>query len=234
MNTAKVIVFLLSLIVVLPAFAQDHAHAAGREPAQVMSFRGAPWLEREGREEEERPDEVIAVMDLKNGDVVCDLGVGSGFFARRMAKKVAPDGKIYGVDIQPEMLEILKDLCEKEGIENVVPVLGEAARTTLEPKSCDWILLVDVYHEFQEPEPMLADMFSILKDDGRVALLEYRLDGETAAHIKLDHRMSVAQVLAEWNPAGFELVDLKEFLPAQHFFIFKKDPDRLEVDERGN
>lgn len=197
-----------------------------REPAPVMSYHGAEWLERPSRVEEERPDEVIAAMGLKDGDVAVDMGCGTGFFARRMAKAVAPTGKVYAVDIQPEFLEMLKDFCEEEGISNVVPVLGDEDDPKLPKGGVDWILLVDVYHEFQEPEPMLAKMFESLKSDGKIALVEYRLLGGTAEHIKVEHRMSVQQVLAEWNPAGFELIDLQEFLPSQHLFIFQKDPDR--------
>jgi predicted methyltransferase len=197
-----------------------------REPAPVMSYHGAEWLERPSRVEEERPDEVIAAMGLKDGDVAVDMGCGTGFFARRMAKAVAPTGKVYGVEIQPEFLEMLKDFCEEEGISNVVPVLGDEDDPKLPKGGIDWILLVDVYHEFQEPEPMLAKMLESLKPDGKIALVEYRLLGDTAEHIKVEHRMSVQQVLSEWNPAGFELIDLQEFLPSQHLFIFQKDPDR--------
>lgn len=198
---------------------------AKRAPANVMSFHGAAWLERPERVEEEQPDEVIAVMDLSPGDTVADIGCGSGFFARRIAKVVAPEGTVYGVDIQPEMLDFLRDHCEDEGIENVVPVLGDEVDPKLEPRSIDWMILADVYHEFQQPEPMLAAMRAALKEDGRVALLEYRLLGKSAQHIKADHRMSVKQVLAEWQAAGFELEDLLEFLPSQHLFIFKKRAD---------
>ncbi len=218
---------LLSTIVALPvALGQETPTEETREPAPVMSYHGAEWLERPSRVEEERPDEVIAAMGLKDGDVVVDLGCGTGFFARRMAKAVAPTGKVYAVDIQPEFLEMLKEFCAKEGITNVVPVLGDEDDPKLPKGEIDWIILVDVYHEFQQPEPMLARMRESLKPDGKIALVEYRLLGDTAEHIKVEHRMSVKQVLAEWNPAGFELVDLQEFLPSQHFFIFQKDPDR--------
>jgi ubiquinone/menaquinone biosynthesis C-methylase UbiE len=185
-----------------------------------MSFRGADWLEREGREQEQRPDEVIKTMSLRDGDVVADLGCGTGYFARRMARAVAPKGRVYAVDIQPEMLEIMKGLLEKEGTTNVVPVLGTADDPKLPKGGLDWILLVDVYHEFQEPKAMLAMMRQSLKPTGRVAVLEYRLEGDSAKHIRAEHRMSPAQVLAEWQPAGFRLVTRHEFLPTQHFFVF--------------
>ncbi|PYQ16450.1 MAG: hypothetical protein DMF79_18605, partial [Acidobacteria bacterium] len=100
--------------------------AAERRPAPVMGYQGADWLEREGREEEQRPGEVIKTMGLKDGDLVADLGCGTGYFARRMARAVAPSGRVYAVDIQAEMLDRMKSLLEKEEITNVVPVLGEA------------------------------------------------------------------------------------------------------------
>jgi ubiquinone/menaquinone biosynthesis C-methylase UbiE len=197
-----------------------------RKPAAVMGHEGAEWLERPERIQEERPDEVVAAMELKNGDVVADIGCGSGFFTWRLAKAVGPKGKVYGEDIQPEMLELLKQRCEHEKITNIEPVLGKEDDPLLAKESVDWILLVDVYHEFQQPEIMLKKMRDALKVSGRVALVEYRLLGETAKHIKEEHRMSVKQVLAEWHPAGFELVDLLEFLPSQHLFIFKKRAEK--------
>jgi len=207
------------------ACAQDDA-LPKREPAAVMSFHGAAWLERPSREEEEKPYDVLKVMMLKNGDVVADIGCGTGYYGRKIAKQVAPDGKVYGVDIQPEFIEMLKEYCEKEGITNVIPILGDEDDPKLPKGELDWMILTDVYHEFQQAEAMLAKMREALKPDGRVLLLEYRLNGKTARHIKIEHRMSVEQVLSEWNAAGFELVDLQEFLPSQHLFIFGKDPDR--------
>jgi ubiquinone/menaquinone biosynthesis C-methylase UbiE len=193
---------------------------AERRPAPVMGAAGADWLEREGREEEQRPAEIIRTMGLKNGDRVADLGCGTGFFARRMARAVGPRGTVYAVDIQPEMLERTKALAERDGVTNVVVVLGADDDPRLPAAGLDWILLVDVYHELQQPGPMLARMRAALKPGGRVALVEYRLEGDSAAHIRREHRMSVEQILAEWTPAGFRLVGRHEFLPTQHFLVF--------------
>lgn len=219
---AKLIAALL-ISLALAAWADE---PTSRKPAPVMTFHGADWLERPEREQEEMPDEVIKTMGLKPGDIVADIGCGTGYFSRRMAKAVAPEGKVYGVDIQPEFIEMLKENCAKEAITNVVPVLGDEDDPKLPKGGIDWMLLTDVYHEFQQPKPMLARMLESLKPDGKIALIEYRLLGDTAKHIKEEHRMSVKQVLAEWNEAGFELVDLLDFLPSQHFFIFQRDPDR--------
>lgn len=222
-----------------------------RTPAGVMSYRGADWLERPERVAEEMPEEVLAAMGLAAGDVVADLGAGSGFYTRRMAPLVGPTGQVHAVDIQPEMLEILRRNLEEEGITNVVTVLGEVDDPKLPEGEVDWIFLADVYHEFAQPEPMLARMREALAPDGRVALLEYRVEDGTGDHILADHRMSVRQVMSEWLPAGFELVELHEFLPGQHFFVFQKsggprtvilhrdlgdefDPAVLRVEARGD
>jgi ubiquinone/menaquinone biosynthesis C-methylase UbiE len=192
-----------------------------RKPAKVMSAEGggADWLEREGRAELEKPDVTIAAMNLHDGDRVADIGAGTGFYSRRLARAVAPSGKVYANDIQPEMLERLKELAAKEGITNIVPVLGTEADLNLPAKTFDWVLLVDVYHEFQRPDAMLEKIREALKPNGRVALVEYRLEGSSASHISLEHRMSVEQVTAEWTAAGFLLERTVEDLPSQHLFI---------------
>jgi predicted methyltransferase len=197
-----------------------------RRPAPVMGWQGAGWLEREDRDREQRPDEVIRAMGLRDGDVVADVGAGTGYFTRRLARAVAPRGRVYAVEIQPEMIALLKQGVEKAGLTNVVPVLGVADDPRLPPGALDWILLVDVYHELQQPKAVLARMREALKPTGKVALVEYRLEGPTALHIREEHRMSPKQVLAEWEPAGFRLAARHEFLPTQHFFVFEKAPDR--------
>jgi ubiquinone/menaquinone biosynthesis C-methylase UbiE len=193
-----------------------------RKPAEVMSWRGARWLERDTREQEERPDILLELMGLSRGDIVADVGCGTGFYARRMAKRVAPEGRVYGVDVQPEMLEFLQELAAQESISNITPILGDPNDPNLPDGTVDWILLVDVYHEFQDPESMLAQLRKALAPEGRIALVEYRLEGGTARHIRRDHRMSPEQVMNEWIPAGFELIEQNESLPSQDVFIFGK------------
>ncbi len=197
-----------------------------RRPAPVMGPGGAPWLERDNRDREQRPDEVIRAMGLRDGQVVADVGAGTGYFTRRLAKAVAPSGRVYAVEIQPEMLALLAQGVDKAGLRNVVPGLGTGEDPKLPAGGIDRILLVDVYHELQQPKAMLAKMREALAPDGKVALIEYRLEGSSAEHIRREHRMSVKQVLEEWEPAGFRLLERHEFLPTQHFFVFGKAPDR--------
>jgi predicted methyltransferase len=217
----------LALALVVAAFATGFARAdEPRRPAAVMGWAGAGWLERQDRDAEQKPDEVVATMRLRDGDVVADLGAGTGYFTRRLAKAVAPSGVVFAVDIQPEMIDLLKRNVEKAGLTNVVPVLGTAEDPKLPASSLDWILMVDVYHELQQPKATLARMREALKPRGRVALVEYRLEGTSALHIREAHRMSPKQVLAEWEPAGFRLVKRHEFLPTQHLFVFEKAAER--------
>lgn len=217
----------LGVTLLFAAVAHPQEAVPPRTPAPVMTFHGADWLERPSRLDEERPFDVIAYMDPKPGMTVVDLGCGTGYYARKIAPKVLPGGTVYAEDIQPEMLEFVKQLCAKEKVENVVPVLGDEKDPKLPKGKVDWIIMADVYHEFQYPQPMLARMLESLSPTGKVCLLEYRAeDFRQASHIKPEHRMTVKQVLAEWNAAGFELVDLQEFLPVQHMFIFQRRPAR--------
>jgi predicted methyltransferase len=193
-----------------------------RTPAAVMSAHGASWLERPEREREEKPELVIAAMHLKDGDVVAEVGAGSGYMARRAARAVGPRGVVYANDIQPEMIDLIRRNADRDRITNIVPILGGETDPRLPHGAADWILLVDVYHEFQQPAPMLARMREALKPDGHVMLVEYRRDGSTADQIRPEHRMTREQVLSEWVPAGFRLESVSEALPSQRMFIFAK------------
>ncbi len=190
-----------------------------RAPSGVMNWAGAEWLEREDRVELEKPEVTLRAMNLRDGDMVADIGAGTGFFTRRLAKAVGPSGKVYANDVQSGMLDRLKELAGEEGTSNIVTVLGTQDDLGLPAKAFDWVLLVDVYHEFQNPEVMLERIREALKPGGRVALVEYRLEGDTASHIDEDHRMSVEQVTAEWGAGGFTIEQRIEDLPSQHLFI---------------
>jgi predicted methyltransferase len=204
----------------LPAGEGKPAAAAPRKPAPIMDAESASWLEREERDREEHPEIVLAAMDLKPGQTVADVGAGTGYFSRRLARAVGPSGKVYAVDVQPEMIARLTELAARDGIGNIVPVVCSDVDPKLPAGKIDRALLVDVYHEFQQPRPMLAKIRASLAPGGEVILVEYRLEGETAAHYKVEHRMAVAQILAEWEPAGFTLLRQIETLPTQHLLVF--------------
>jgi precorrin-6B methylase 2 len=221
----KMQIYLLALV-----FLSFAAHAqrlplrhpvSGRVIAPVMSAAGADWLERSERESEENPTKAVAQLGLKPGMTVCDLGAGTGYYAVRMARLVGDAGKVYAVDIQPRMLELLQKKLTSSGITNVQPLLGGEAETNLPPASQDLILLVDVYHEFSKPQEMLRSISKALKDSGRLVLLEFRKE-DTSVPIRLEHKMSLAEVKAETEPEGFRIEKVLDTLPWQHMIFLRK------------
>src|SRR5262249_35075354 len=142
----------------------------GRQIADAMHYLGAPWLTRESREREEDCATLLKALDIKPGQVVCDMGCGNGFYTLELAKLVGAEGKVLAVDIQPEMLHMLAERARDGGISNIETIQGTVADPKLPPESVDLILLVDVYHEFSHPEEMLRAMRRALKPGGRIAL----------------------------------------------------------------
>jgi len=194
---------------------------SGRKPAAVMSPDNASWLERPGRDEEDRPEFVLEVMNLKPGDVVADIGAGTGYFSRRLARAVEPAGKVYAVDVRNQMLKLLREYAARDGITNIISILGSDTDPALPDGKISKMLLVDVYHEFQNPTAMLAALKRDLAPGGRVYLVENRLEGKTAQHVRREHRMSVKDITSEWGAAGFRILERHDDLPTQHFFVFE-------------
>ncbi len=193
----------------------------GRVIAQTMHWKGAEWLMRRVREEEEGPSKMRAQLHVKPGMVVCDMGCGNGYHTLPLAEMVGEKGKVYAVDVQPEMIEMLKQNIASKGLKNIVPINGLYHDPKLPPNTCDMILMVDVYHEFSHPVQMLAGMRAALKPDGQIVLCEFRAEDETVP-IKKEHKMSKAQINKEMNANGFKLVREYDGLPWQHLMFFGK------------
>lgn len=203
------------------AGAQGVHPVTGREIAPVMGIGGADWLERPEREKEENPERALDAIGIRAGMTVADIGAGTGYFSLRMARRVGPNGKVYANDLQPEMLRRLRDNAAKAGLGNIETVLGDIADPKLPQDRMDLVLLVDVYHEFSEPQQMLRKIRSILKADGRLVLLEYRKE-DPSVPIRLEHKMTVTEVRRELEAEGFILSDVIETLPLQHILILRK------------
>ncbi|MBZ5604842.1 MAG: class I SAM-dependent methyltransferase [Acidobacteriia bacterium] len=205
------------------AFQAEHP-LTGRHIAPVMGVGGADWLDRNERAEEEHPEVALDELDLKAGMVVADVGAGTGYMSLRMAKRVGPGGKVFAVDVQPEMLRRLRQNAAKAKLTNVETVLGTESDPKLPAGSVDLILLVDVYHEFSQPQKMLRGMREALKPDGRLVLLEYRKE-DPSIPIRPEHKMSVQEVKTEVEAEGFKLSRVSEKLPRQHILILTKAPN---------
>lgn len=190
----------------------------GRQIAAVMSYRGADWLVRKERAETERPDDVLEALALVPGSTVVDLGAGNGYFTLRMAKLVSPNGKVLAVDIQKEMLTLLEQRSEAANITNIEYVLATPDNPGLEENTVDLVLLVDVYHEFENPHAVLSLVRRALRPGGRVALVEYRGE-DPSVPIKPLHRMTLPQVKAELDGLGYRVLQVHEFLPHQRIIV---------------
>jgi protein-L-isoaspartate O-methyltransferase len=193
----------------------------GREIALVMGHQAADWLERPEREEEERPDLLLEALKLKPGEVVADIGAGSGYYTRRIAKLVGEKGLVYAVEIQQEMLDLLTNKMAELNIRNVKPILGTITDPKLPRGSVDLALMVDVYHEFDFPYEMAQAMCDGLKPGGRLVFVEFRRE-DPKVPIKLVHKMTEAQVRKEMSVQPVEWSETIEVLPRQHIIIFRK------------
>ena len=194
----------------------------GREISHVMGHQGASWLERPSREQEERTDLLVEALRIKEGDVIADIGAGSGYFAWRFAKLVGDPGKVLAVDIQPEMLEILAQQMEKRGVaDRVEGILGTIEDPKLPPNSADLAIMIDVYHELSHPYEMTVKMVEGLKPGGRLVFVEYRAE-DPDVRIKRLHKMTEAQVKKEMTAQNLEYVETSDILPQQHIVIFRK------------
>ena len=202
----------------------------GREIALVMGHEAAGWLERPEREKEEQPNTLLDALKLKPGDVVADIGAGSGYFTFRIAERIGPRGKVLAVDIQPEMLEIIRQKMKARKLSNVEPIRGTESDPKLPAGAVDLILMVDVYHEFAYPWEMTQAMIRSLKPGGRLVFVEYRLE-DPQVWIKLVHKMTEKQVRKEMEPHPVRWVETLDILPMQHVIVFKKNGARNKPSE---
>ncbi|MEM6545730.1 MAG: class I SAM-dependent methyltransferase [Pseudomonadota bacterium] len=192
----------------------------GREISHVMGHLGAGWLERPGRQREERTDLLIKGLPLERDSVVADIGAGTGYFTFPVAARV-PDGRVYAVDIQPEMLEIVRERIAESGVNNVETILGSVQSPELPAGQIDLAFIVDAYHEFSHPREMGESLKAALKPGGYLVLIEYRAEDITVP-IKTLHKMSEAQAKREMAEIGMRWVRTDTYLPQQHVLIFRK------------
>jgi len=192
-----------------------------RRIAQLMGASGVDWPGRPEGEAEEHPDEALDDLKIPKGSAVADIGAGVGYFTWRLAERVGPSGIVYGEDIQQAMLDLLRKNMGARHLTNVRPVLGTIDNPKLPANSLDLILMVDVYHEFSEPEKMLDRMHEALRQNGRLVFLEYRAEDPNVP-IRPEHKMTVKDVRAEVEPEGYRFEQSIENLPEQHLIIFRR------------
>lgn len=191
----------------------------GREIAQTMHWTGAPWLLRATREDEENGAALRRWLAVPAGAAVADLGCGNGYHTLPLAAAVGATGKVFAVELQPEMLVLLQKRAAGKQLENVVLVESTVDDPKLPKQSCDLVLLVDVYHELSHPVTVMGHVREALRPGGRVVLVEFRAE-DPEVPIKPEHKMTKAQVVREMAAHGFALADAFDGLPWQHAMAF--------------
>jgi precorrin-6B methylase 2 len=192
----------------------------GREIAQVMGASGIDWLERPQRQSEENTDLAIKKMNLGPASVVADIGAGSGYYSFRIASQL-PQGKVYAVEVQSEMINYLRQRKEQTHTQNIIVVKADSMNVNLPAHSIDLAIMVDVYHELAWPREIINSLSNSLKPSGKILLIEYRGE-DPAVPIKALHKTTVSELSREFNANGFKLDYRGEFLPIQHFLLFKR------------
>ena len=194
----------------------------GREIAAVMGVGGSFWLERENRDEEENTSLAIEKMPLQSNSIVADIGAGSGYYSFRIRERV-PRGKVYALEIQEGMLEILR--ARKESLKDKLVEVKACTQQSLNlPKSClDLAFMVDVYHELEFPKEVLQSVYYSLKENGKLLLIEFRGEDPEVA-IKPLHKTTIEQLNRELGANGFRLSYRGDFMQVQHFLLYEKIP----------
>ncbi|NDY82203.1 class I SAM-dependent methyltransferase [Orrella sp. NBD-18] len=208
-----IILAMLSLVIGKVCAQTPHTHQHSFSNASQW----AQVFDDPERDKWQQPHQVIQALEIKPDSIVADIGSGTGYFATRLAHMV-PQGAIYGVDAEPEMVNFLKERAEKLGLKNLYSIQGSAESPRL-PKKVDLILFVDVYHHIEKRIGYLKAVRSSLNDGGRIAVIDFRQDSPIGPPVK--DRFSSSQVVEEFKQAGFSLIKENEFLPNQYFLIFK-------------
>ena len=201
------------------------------EPALAVPRKRVPgpltkdtsWLTRANRDGQERPDMLIENLRIPAGATVVDLGAGTGYFTWRLSERVGPAGKVIAVDIQKNMLDLVAKEARKRGLGNVELVAGGESDPHLPPGVADLVFIANSYHEFSQPEAMMAAVRRVLKPNGRVVVIEYatEVDEDPTAGV---YTMTLEELRSEIEPLGFQLERILDFLPLQHGLIFTTRP----------
>ena len=213
---------LLPLLFLLPAVCAAQSSPLGIErQTELVDPRDAGWFYRPDRVEGEKPEELLDLLGIKEGDVVADVGAGVGFFSLRAAERVGRTGKVLAVDVQPEMIDGLRMMIERFGHENIVPILGTVDDPKLPADSVDHVLMIIAYHEFSHPVAMMRHVRRAMKPDGQMLVVEYKAETPESRVAPL-HKMREAEIMKEMRALGFRRDRVIDIIASQHVFVFKK------------
>jgi len=200
-------------------------HAQGQQQGGSHGRLFPPFdlglLDAPDRDLWQRPDQIMDALAIADASIVADIGAGSGWFTIRLARRVGPRGIVYAEDVQKEMITALSRRVTREGFNNVKPLSGTNNDPRLPAKSLDVVLMVDTYHEVEDRVTMLSNLAKSLKPQGRLGIVDFRLDG-TGPGPAPEERVSPDVVVNDAKKAGLKLIRQEPFLPFQYFLIFGK------------
>ena len=178
-------------------------------------------FENEERDAQQRPDEVVRALRLDAGDVVADIGAGTGYFTRRFAEAVGDEGIAYAVDLEPNMLQYVAKRAVQDHQPNIVPVLATDSSPMLAPNSIDLVFICNTIHHIGGRDRYYEILARDLRDGGRLAIVDFRKDAQLQRGPAESMRIARQALIDEVTAAGFELVEEHDFLPVQYFLVFE-------------
>jgi predicted methyltransferase len=213
LSAAVVVLFLVSI--------SADTDARQRTHGRLFPPEDLAQLEGPDRDAWQKPDQVMDALGIADGSTVADLGAGGGWFTIRLARRVGPNGLIYAEDIQTQMIDSIKRRVEREGLRNVRMILGTPIDPRLPERSVDAVLIVDAYHEVEQPVALLRNVAKALKPRGRLGIIDYRAGGGGPGP-PAEERVPAETIVRDAAEAGLRLAAREEFLPYQYLLIFTK------------
>jgi ubiquinone/menaquinone biosynthesis C-methylase UbiE len=211
-------IYLLAVLLAAPA-EWEKGRDRYRNPPDIPACIAAQ--EDPARDRWQKPDQIVQALGVRAGQTVCDIGSGPGYFTLRLARAVGPQGRVFAVDVEPRILDVLRERIEARQLRNVTPVLGLGDDPLLPAASCDLILIVDTYHHFPDRTAYLRRLATILRPGGRVANIDYHRRA-TPVGPPQDHRVARDDFLREAAAAGFQVDRELTFLESQYFIILRR------------
>ncbi len=180
------------------------------------------WMfNRKASSPKNKPEKIMRTLALQPGQHIADIGVGGGYFSVKFSKAVGDRGTVYAVDINQGFLDLLLENARRKGLRNIKAVPAREIKSLIPEKSLDCIFLRNVYHHLENRVPYFRDLSSLLKDGGKIAIIEYK-GGGFSFHRIFGHHVPQEKIIKEMEKAGYEEATHLDFLPEQSFTTFKK------------
>ena len=209
---------LFATAILAVAMAHGEPHGKHGNPDDLEAYIAR--MEEPGRAQWQKPDDVVAALKLKSGQIACDIGAGPGYFSLRLARAVGDSGRVFAVEVEPRILEALRKRIESAKARNVTPVLSLPDDALLPRAACDLILIVDTYHHFADGPAYLRGLTRSLRPGGHIVNIDFH-KRELPVGPPVDHKVSREAFLKDSQAAGLALVAEPAFLPYQYFLILE-------------